>query len=171
MNANTDLAMAFLDGLVSNGRHELVAIDPALPNGAPGKIECATFLPKDREKMRAWIEARQGQKNLYFQVNRARDDAPRNVRLKAEHIAAIRAIPTDIDVPKVNGGDTSGRRFHPARAKLLKDVAPKLAAEQTCPPSLVVDSGGGIQLFREIRPALPATPENVEVAQGIGRTI
>jgi Protein of unknown function (DUF3987) len=171
MNANTDLAMGFLEGLDPRGRHDLVAIDPNLPNGAAGKVQCATFFPGDRGKMRHWIEAHQGKKNLYPSVNRARDDAPHNVRLSQNDIGYIRAIPADIDVPKIKGGDPTGQHFQEARTKLLKDVAPKIAAEPMCPPSLMVDSGGGIQLYWELRPAVPATAENIELVKGIGRTI
>src|SRR5262249_16342460 len=147
MNANTDLAMGFLEGLDPRGRHDLVAIDPDLPNGAAGKIECATFLPKEREKMRTWIDARQGKKNLYESVNRARDDATHNVRLSQKEIGYIRAIVADVDVPKIKGGDPNGQHFQALRVRLLEGVAPKLVAELTsCPPSLTVDSGGGIQL-------------------------
>jgi Protein of unknown function (DUF3987) len=171
ISPNTDLAMAFLYGLDSHGRHDLVAIDPDLPNGAPGKIECATFLPTDREKMRGWIEARQGKKNLYASVNRSRDDAPHNVRLNQKDIAYIRAIPADIDVPKIKGGDPSGLNFRAARARLLGEVAPKLGGNPICPPSLAVDSGGGLQLWWVLRPAVLATAENIELVRGIGRTI
>ena len=62
--ANTDMAVIFLETYPKT-RHDLAAIDPDLPNGAPGKIECATFFfPDEREKARCWIEARQGKKNL-----------------------------------------------------------------------------------------------------------
>ncbi|HME28771.1 MAG TPA: hypothetical protein VKE53_02765, partial [Pseudolabrys sp.] len=171
MRANTDVAIAFLDGLDPKGRHDLAAIDPDLPNGAPGKIECATFFPIDRAKMRGWIEARQAKKNLYASVNRARDDAPRNVRLSREHIGLIRAIPADIDVPKIKTGDPIGQHFHAAREKLLREVAPKLGDDPMCPPSLTVDSGGGLQAWWQLKPMLEANSENVELVQGIGRAI
>src|SRR5262249_20269285 len=49
---NTEVTLAFLQGLDLHGRHDLVAIDPLLPKGAPGKIECATFFPGEWEQMR-----------------------------------------------------------------------------------------------------------------------
>jgi hypothetical protein len=151
-----------------------VAIDPNPLDGPSGKIECATFFfpnDKDNGKVASWIETRQGKKNLYVSVNRARADAPHNVKLKSENIGAIRAIPTDIDVPKIKGGDPSGQHFQTARAKLLGDVASKLAAETDCPPSIIVDSGGGLQLWRQLHPMVEATPENIETVRGVGRAI
>src|SRR5450759_585161 len=72
---NTDLAVLFLVGLDKYGRHDLVAINPYVPGG---DVECATFLSNQRAEMRAWIDARQGKRNLYTSVNQARDDAPKN---------------------------------------------------------------------------------------------
>jgi hypothetical protein len=77
-------------------------------------------------------------------VNRARTDAPHNVRLESADIDTLRAIPTDIDVRKIKDGDPSGQHLRTARANLLEEVAPKLAAESDCPPSIIVDSGGGL---------------------------
>src|SRR5437867_334037 len=136
---NTDLAIAFLDTLdpYPDARWDLAAIDPVA-----GAIECATFLRRDREKMRRWIDMRQGKKNLYTSVNRARDDAPHNVRLNQkdhQHIGMIRAIVADIDPKKIKEGDPSGENFRNERARLLKEVAPALLNAQ-CPPTIIVDS-------------------------------
>src|SRR5690242_7243144 len=77
---DTDAAIEFLMDLDHDGRHDLAAIDPDT-----GKLECATFLANEKDQMRQWIEARQGKGvNLYASVNRARNDAPRNVRLNHE---------------------------------------------------------------------------------------
>jgi hypothetical protein len=167
MNVDTNLALGFLDGLDSCGRHDLVAIHPD-----SGRVECVTVLfPNEREKARRWIDARQGKANLYASVNRARDDVSRDKRLSGEDIGLIRAIPVDMDVPKLKGGEPTGQHFGTLRAKLLDEVVSKIAADTICPPSLMVDSGGGIQLYWELRPAIPATAENIESVKGIGRTI
>ena len=99
---------------------------------------------------------------------------PRNARLnyeKRKEIGWIRAIVSDIDVPKIKDGNPSGQHFRSGRAKLLKEVVPKIAADPVCPPSCAVDSGGGTQLWWQLDEPMPATPENVELVKGIGRTI
>jgi hypothetical protein len=155
---NTDLAIAVLNGLDSNGRHDLATFDPP---------DCATFFfPNDCEKARRWIDARQGKTNLYVSVNRARKEAPSDKRLSGKDIATIRAIVADIDIPKK--GDSTGEHFRELRAKLLNDVVPKLAKLE-CPPSLIVDSGGGVQLWWRLEEAVSA--EYAALVNGIGRTI
>ena len=74
-------------------------------------------------------------------------------------------------MPKIKDGDPSGQHFRSGRAKLLKEVVPKIAADPVCPPSCAVDSGGGTQLWWLLDDPIPATPENVELVKGIGRTI
>jgi hypothetical protein len=135
---NTALAMGFLDGLDPSGRHDLAAINPETE-----RIECATFLPNEREKAARWVDVRQGKVNLYVSVNRARKDAPRDKRLSGNDIAAIRAITADIDIQTE---DSSGQHFQRLKTKLLKEVVLELA-KLKCRPALIVDSGGGVQLW------------------------
>ena len=71
---NTDLAIAFLDILDKNERHDLFAIHPTLPKGAPGQTEAATFLPSDHGDLREWIDAQQGKRGIYLSPNRGRGD-------------------------------------------------------------------------------------------------
>jgi hypothetical protein len=170
---NTDLAMVFLNELDphSDARWDLVAINPEPPKGALGKIECATFLRQDLEKMRRWIDQRQGKKNLYTSVHRARPEVPHNVRLNhktGKQIGKLRAIPGDIDVKKIK--DPSGQNFRAKRDELLREVAPILA-KLGCRPSLLVDSGGGLQPWFFLELPIEATPENVELVEGIGRAL
>src|ERR1700691_4284073 len=110
---NTELAVTFLIGLDPE-RQDLFAIHPTLPEKAPGKTEAATFLPDQLLDMRAWIDRHQGNYNIYTSVNRARADAPKNIRLSKEHIGHIRAIVADIDAQKIDArgdGDPSGEHF------------------------------------------------------------
>jgi hypothetical protein len=167
---NTNVAVAFLRGLDPKGRHDLVAINPYLEEGHPDKIEAATFLADEHDKMRVWINARQGRKNLYTSVNRARDDAPRNKRLSAENIGMIRAIVADIDPSKIKGGDASGTNYRAERVR-LQSVVDLVAGDPTCPPSMIVDTGGGIQLWWEFDPLVPVASDVVALVEGIGRTI
>lgn len=173
---NTEVALAFLQGLDLHGRHDLVAIDPLLPKGAPGKIECATFFPGEWEQMRRWLDARQGRKNLYTSVNQARDDVPRNKRLSGPteqnprgDFAMIRGLVADIDAAKID--DPSGEHFRRELARLLHEVAPALSSDSQCPPTTIVESGGGLQPWWQLKQMIPATLEDRALAEGIGRTI
>ncbi len=168
---DTNFAVAFLAAIDPPGRHDLLAINSYLPAKHPAKIEAATFFPADQEKMRAWIDARQGKKNLYVSVNRAKADAPLNARLSKSDVSIIRAVVADIDASKVLHGDPSGENFYRERDRLLQVVAKSLSNDKQCPPTFVVDSGGGLQAWWVLAPSLPATPDNIELVEGIGRTI
>src|SRR5258708_911387 len=76
IETRTDVAIAILRGLDPAGRHDLAAINPHLPKTHPDYIEAATFLTSQRDAAIAWIEARQGIKNIYTSVNRAAATAP-----------------------------------------------------------------------------------------------
>jgi hypothetical protein len=95
-----------------------------------------------------------------------------NVRLNhknEKHIGALRAIPADIDVEKIS--DATGENFRAKRAGLVQKVAPTLTRNLGCPPSFLVDSGGGLQPWFILEESVEATPENVELNSGIGRAI
>jgi hypothetical protein len=159
---NTDLAIAFLNGLDPKGRHHLTAI-------WQGDITTASFDAGERERMRRWIDARQGKANLYYSVNAAKSDARRDNKLRKDEIGSIRALAIDVDPTKVKGGDSSGEHFRRERERLLA-VAAGAANDPQCPPTLTVDSGGGIQMIWHLEPAVPADG-NIERAEGIARTI
>ncbi len=148
---DTKLAVEFVTAIDPPGRRDLLAIDSYLPAKQPGKIEAATFFPADQEKMRAWIEARQGNKNLYVSVNRAKEAAPLNARLNKSDVCIVRAIVADIDASKVLHGDPSGENFHRERDRLLQVVAKSLSTDKECPPTFVVDSGGLRQAHGSVR--------------------
>ncbi len=127
--------------------------------------------------MRAWIDKHQGKYNIYTSVNRARDDAPKNVRLRGDNkkknqpstVGWIRAIVADIDPTKIKGGDPSGENFRKERER-LQSVLQQLDDEPICPPTAIVDTGGGLHVWWQLWPRIPATPENVALAEGVGRT-
>jgi hypothetical protein len=169
IETRTDAAIAILRGLDPGGRHDLAAIDPRLPKTHPDYIEAATFLASQRDAVIAWIEARQGIKNIYTSVNRAAATAPTASRLKKKHIGTIRAVVADLDPGKIKDGDASGENFKRERVRLLKVVTGIAGAD--CPPTLIVDSGGGYQAWWQLAEPLPATSENVALVEGIGRTI
>ncbi len=161
---NTDLAIAFLGALDSKGRHNLTAIHPK------GGIETAAFIAGKHESARRWIDERQGTKNLYYSVNEAKPDAPSSTKLKKEHIGVIRAVVVDLDPGKVRCGDPSGEHFARERERLLA-VLREAADDPSCPPTLCIDSGGGYQAIWKLDPAVPATRDHTELAEGIGRTL
>jgi hypothetical protein len=164
---NTDMALGFLDGLDSSGRHDLAVFDPS--------PDCATFLfPNEREKAGRWIDAWQGKASIYASVNRAREDAPRNKRLdhkKEKEIGSVRAIVADIDISDIKSDDLNEKRqhFQKLKTKLLEEVVPEIGKLE-CPPSTIIDSGGGVQLWWRLKEAMP-TSENGDKAEGIGRAI
>jgi Protein of unknown function (DUF3987) len=164
---NTDLALAFLDILDKNGRHDLFAI------GANGRTEAATFLPNDRHDLRAWIDARQGKQNIYVSINRGREDARLDWRLSKEDIGVVRAIAVDLDPKKLDAkgmGDPSGVYFRGERARLL-NLVKECHRDPAYPPSLTVDSGGGYWLLWILSSSIPATLDNRNLVEGIGRTL
>lgn len=104
-----------------------------------GKTETATFKPTEEEKARAWIEANQGKRNIYFHVNPVRQAL--QVKASKEDVARLAWLHIDID-PR------AGEDFEEERKRaltLLRDYEPK--------PTVIVDSGGGFQGFWKLEPS------------------
>ena len=115
------------------------------------------------------------QKEPYASVNRAREDVARNKRLdhkERKEIGFIRAITADIDIPKLESDDLNKQRQHFQRlkTKLLEEVTPEIAKLE-CPPTVIVDSGGGLQAWWVFDQSIQATPDNAEKSEGVGRAI
>ena len=125
-------------------------------------------MPNDHTELREWIDTQQAKRGIYISPNRARDEESIDWRLSKDDIGFIRAIYADIDPKK--GGDATGEHFRAERARLMS-LAKQLAEDATCPPSLIVDSGGGIQAWWMLNPHVPATQENKDRAESIGRTL
>src|SRR5262245_61130715 len=66
---DTDAALDFLKGFTSATGAESVCLVAIVPDGP---TETVTFDAGDAPGMRAWIDARQGIKNLYFTVNKVK---------------------------------------------------------------------------------------------------
>jgi hypothetical protein len=124
---DTDAALNFLAGWNSGGPWTLSAIDPQRKGG----IETRTFHAYDAAQN--WIDRWQNRRNLYFSVNTPKGDLTKKAR-KAD-IAAVTALHVDLDAP-------GGIEVAIAKADLL----PRLKAYQP-PPSVILDSGGGLQGF------------------------
>ena len=113
----TDEALTFLKEFHPNGPWHLVAIKET-------RIQGETF--HSLEVMRRWIDERQGNANIYFQVNPLRQKPSRSKATKADVAAGI-SLHVDVDLP---GGDalSSIRSYRPA-------------------PTAIIHSGGGYQAF------------------------
>lgn len=112
----------------------------------PSTAWCLSACTPDREKMETrsftdaaqalrWIEAWNGERNIYFHVNPARDAAARK-KLSKEDIAAVAWLHVDMDPP--NGGPSDPAWRSEALGR-IKDFA--------VPPTAVVFSGNGFGVF------------------------
>jgi hypothetical protein len=99
-----------------------------------------TFMnnPAENKRMRAWIEARQGQENIYHGVNPP-IMAPLKKKATKEDIGWVRWLHCDVD-PRV------GEDFGEERVRILK-----LLSGYEPAATLIVDSGGGYQLFYKLQ--------------------
>ncbi|TPK94787.1 hypothetical protein FJ934_14335 [Mesorhizobium sp. B2-4-12] len=140
---NTDEALEFLEHMFSGLPRHLVAIDPK------GRVTARTFSPDEIDKMRAWIDARQGLSNLYFHVNALRPGITNKKAAKDDVATALR-LHSDID-------DTN------AEERVLKF---------TPPPSVVVFSGGGYHpywnLAQPTGDLLRVEASNMAIAKTLG---
>ncbi|HEY8359115.1 MAG TPA: AAA family ATPase [Ramlibacter sp.] len=132
-----DEVVAFLSRIP--GTHHLVAIDPfADPKKrTTGDVEGLTCNPvTDADKIREWVNARNGQKNLHWTVNEVRSDFHGNKATKKD---IVRARFAHLDV------DLDGANTAHALSALLDATTEKLPVGLE--PSIVVASGGGYQLL------------------------
>ena len=120
------IATDFLARWADGGPVQLTAIDPETKN-----VVTKYFATEAGRK--AWIDERNGKGNLYFTVNPLR--APLDKKPKKTDIAALAWAHTDID-PRP--GETPAE----AKARALEALR-----EFTTPPTVIIDSGGGIQAF------------------------
>lgn len=119
---NTDEAVEFLERMFPDQSRHLVAMDQK------GRVTARSFSASETDKMRAWIDARQGLSNLYFHVNRMRAGFA-NKKATKEDVAIALRFHSDID-----DQDAKARvlRFNP-------------------PPSVVVFSGGGYHPYWNLK--------------------
>ena len=166
LESRTDVALLVLKSL--SGRCDLASI-----HSETGDFTAATFfLPGELDGAEKWIEARQGSLNIYIRPNEARADAPKTAKLTREHIEKIRAAVADFDITKLKDGDPTGEHFRRERAR-LREVMDRLLADTAniCPPTFIVDSGGGYQVWWVFPEPLAANPKNTAIVEGIGRAI
>lgn len=121
-DGETDEAVEFLERMYPGQPRHLVSIP------LKGNLEARTFLAQDVEEMRTWIEARQGETNLYFHVNLLRSGVA-NKKASKEHVSKAMYVHVDIDDPS-------------AEERVLGFIPP---------PTAVVFSGGGFQCHWAIK--------------------
>lgn len=129
-------AVAHLKWLRPDGPWTLTAIPPDR-----GPTRTATFGPDTEDNALRWLEQQSADKlNLYFMVNPARTAL--SSKAKKEDVENLSWLHVDIDPRKKPEGDETepGEWFEQERQRIL-------AALQafTPPPSLIIDSGGGLQ--------------------------
>ena len=150
MQPSIDKAFEFLNDL-NRTTINVVAINPK--NGA---ISGATG-----DNIRQFIAAHIENNNLYYTANEPSPSAPHN-KLKKEHIANLWGVWLDADPRK--GADLEREKIRLAEfATSLQDLP--------LPPSTTINSGNGIQAFWYLRKPIPATKENINTLESLGRGI
>lgn len=141
--SNVKKSLAFLKTLYADAHVNLVAIDPHSEN-ITGITRPVGHLDVER-----FIEKNNGKRNLYFMVNSPRPDAP-DTKLKKEHVAFINAVWLDADPEK-------DKPFDKERERLLQ-FARDLAGSENA-PTVITDSGGGVQAFWFLDQPIAVTDE------------
>jgi len=154
-SGNNKKALAFLEKLYANTTINLVAIDPNSLNVT------GITRPVDDRGIKEFIERHNGSRNIYFMVNMPTDDAPDN-KLKKKHVARIRAVWLDADPIK-------GKDFNEERERLLLFAKDLMKSDR--PPTVIIDSGSGIQAFWYLNESVEATPENVTLYEAYSRSL
>lgn len=151
-----DAAVAFLQALRPRGPWNLTAIAP------DGPIASATFT--DPVKARAWLATHVESANLHFVPNPAATPAGRGGRVRKDDIEMIEYLHGDFDLDKLP-------EDHPLADESAEGRKGSVAAEMDLdgPPSLIVDSGGGLQGLWRLSEPIPATDENIAWAEGANR--
>src|SRR5215213_2099568 len=101
IKGDTDQAVKFTQMYRVDSPIVLTSIHPET-----GAVWSDTFRPEqDEMRLRAWIDERQGQQNIYFHVNPTTGPLSGRVNAKKEHIRGMIALHVDLD-PRP-GGDLS----------------------------------------------------------------
>lgn len=150
---NTKKAVAFLKALFPGKRVNIVAIDPKSENVS------AITRPVDSDDVVNFIYKNNGKRNLYYSVNTPTDNAPDN-KLKKHHIKEINAVWLDADPFK-------DKDFKEERDRLHK-FAKELASSEN-PPTVITDSGGGIQAFWMLEKPVPVNDDTRSEYEALSR--
>ena len=132
---DTAAAVDFLQRFAPAGPWALTAIVP------DGKTFTQIFRPAQLDSMREWIDAHQGQRNIYFHVN----PVSRDINKKAEKTDIRELAWLHVDIDPRPGEDPAEEKVR--ALKKLSEFSPL--------PTIVIDSGGGVQGFWRLQEPLP----------------
>jgi hypothetical protein len=154
-SGNIKKALTYLGMLYGESRVNIVAIDP--------HTEFVTGITRslDDPEIESFIAKNIGKQNLYYSVNGPKEGAPDN-KLKKEHVGTIHAVWIDADPDKNKSFKEERERLH----KLAKELV-----TSDHPPTVITDSGGGIQAFWFLETPVPVTPETKEHYEGLNRAL
>lgn len=132
---NTEAAVEFLQKFSPSGPWALTAIVP------DGKTFTQTFRPPSLDKMKEWIASHQGLRNIYFHVN----PVVRDLNNKAQKTDISQLAWLHVDIDPRPGEDPAEEKVRALRK--LREFSPA--------PTVIIDSGGGVQGFWRLREAVP----------------
>ena len=150
---STEKATNFLRAFRGQGYMNIVAIDPT--NGFINAITCDVT----DNAVKKFIEQYNGNRNLHFMVNEPVRDAL-NKKLSKQDVTKIHGVYLDADPDKAKDFSTERKR--------LFSFADELAGGDN-PPTYIIDSGGGIQVFWLLKDSVAATDENIELYEALSR--
>ena len=147
---NTQETIDFL--IRYRGSEQIVLTTIEADGAAP--VESETFRPaQDVDRLRAWLDQRQGKRNLYFTVNPTMKPMSGLVKARKEHIRGMTTLHVDLDPRK--GEDLQKERERAER--LITNYDPR--------PTFLIDSGGGFQGFWELADEQPTNGSEVTAAE------
>jgi hypothetical protein len=165
LGCDLDIVGGFLDRWAEPAarRHLLLSIlpDTTRPSGK-------TFdWPDDEATALRWIEACNRNSGLYWTVNPCQPNLMK--KAKKQNVELLRAVWADcypLDDPEM------GERCRPwaVERQRLYDLAAELE-QLTCPPSVILDSGNGIQVIYRLADPIEASDEYVAAIERLGRRI
>jgi len=151
-----DQTIEFLQTLRLNGPWNLTAIVP------DGPIRSATFA--DPEMARAWMACHVDHANLHFSANPASNPSGDGGRARKADLDMIEFLHGDFDLDKLPDDHPLAKS---SIAQRKRAVEGDMELQDT--PTLLVDSGGGLQGLWRLAEPLPATAENIVWAEGANR--
>jgi hypothetical protein len=165
LGCNLDVAAGFLDlwAEPDQGRHLLLSIvpDTVRPQGKTFDWPC------DRAIALGWMEACNRSSGVYWTVNICRPNLMK--KAQKQDVRLLRGLWADLDPLD---GSTLGERARTwqeerERLRLLAEELDKLE----CPPTVVIDSGNGVQVIWRLADPIEANDEYIVEIERLGRRI
>lgn len=145
---NTQEAISFLSQFHADRAWTLHAVSPEKRG-----FETATFGPDNRAAAEKWLNARNGKKNIYFNVNVSRVEGKKGLK---EDVAAMVAIHADLDAAATDN-------LTQAKEEMLGQIR-----EYPKQPTWIIDSGGGYWVFFTLKNPMETAGE-VEIIEDYER--